>query len=135
MSTDRAQRRLADALGALDQVDGGIVGLFAGLDVNIPVARAAGLWHLAEVYAELRSVAEGVLAGDERLASAQRRLLEALSALDQTPGGIAGLQLGLAAAIPLAEDMGSPEMANVYRAVDLLAASVHDDLTEKLLDR
>lgn len=62
--------------------------------------------------------------------NAQRRLLEALAALDRTPGGIDGLQLGLQAAIPVAEGAGVPAIAEIYRALSQLGEAVKNDKKE-----
>lgn len=61
--------------------------------------------------------------------AAQRRLLEAISALDMTDGGISGLIVGMQPAIELAETVGSPEMARVFRSISDLASAIQSDRT------
>lgn len=59
--------------------------------------------------------------------AAQRRLLEALAAQDRTPGGIAGLRLSLPYAASIADQAGQPALADVWHALDALAAAVQND--------
>lgn len=63
--------------------------------------------------------------------TAQRRLLEALAAQNRTPGGIAGLRLGMPYAISVAIAADEPALAAVWQALDDLAASVQADLYSK----
>lgn len=66
---------------------------------------------------------------NQTTALAQRRLLEALSTLEHTTaGGLAGLRVGIPAAVEIAEATGQPALAEVWRRVADLAAAVQDDL-------
>lgn len=60
--------------------------------------------------------------------TAQRRLLEALAALNASPGGLQGLRLGIPYSVTLAEQQGCPALADVMRRLDDLAAAVQVDM-------
>lgn len=59
---------------------------------------------------------------------AQRRLLEALSEQEKTPGGIAGMLIAMPYAVELAEQTGQSAMARVWTAFGDLMTSVQADL-------
>jgi ABC-type phosphate/phosphonate transport system permease subunit len=62
--------------------------------------------------------------------TAQRRLIEALAALDRTAGSLEGFLLAFPVAIEMAEQLNSPELADVWRRVVDLARAVQADQKE-----